>query len=176
MQHHASFSSLLLLTLKEIRLERGIHQGYVAQIAGKTPSAWAKIESGQSPLTMDTFFGACSALTLQPSFVITLAERLVPVFNRHGWYFQSSQLGDEDELLPLILSYFASSGYESLKNRPFDRVSLMALGSVFSPLIDPTVVQYCCIPGAKEWIDNGAMPSTPAVTAEETIAHTPVTW
>lgn len=159
-QRASSFSTLVLLTIRELRLERGVHQAFVAQAVGKTPSAWAKIEGGQSPLSMDAFFAVCGALQLQPSYVMTLVERLVHIFNNHGWFFQSNDLGDEDELLPLVQSYFASSGYDALKNDPVHRVSLMVVGSVFGPGALPTIVRYCCEQSTKEWIDNGAKFST----------------
>jgi transcriptional regulator with XRE-family HTH domain len=154
---NSSFSTLLLLVLKEIRLERGVHQGHLAQHIGKTPSAWTKIENGQSPLTTDALFGACAALQIQPSYVHTLVERLVPIFNNAGCYFQTSMLGEaEDDLLKLVLKYFNSPGYEALRSRPSDRVSITAVGNLFSPNIIPTVVCYCCYPNFREWVDNGA--------------------
>lgn len=154
-QRTSCFSTILILILKDIRLDRNIHQAHIAQAIGKTPSAWAKIESGQSPLQMDTFFGACFALAMHPSQVMQVAERLVPIFNRYNWYFQSALLGEEDDLLPLIQEYYASPGYESLKNRPLERINLLAFSNYFSSA-EPTVVHYCSIKEAKEWIDNGA--------------------
>lgn len=154
---NSSFSTLLLLVLKEIRLERGVHQGLLAQHVAKTPSAWTKIENGQSPLTTDALFGACAALQIQPSYVLTLVERLVPIFNNAGCYFHTSTLGDaEDDLLKLILKYFSSAGYEALRSRPFDRVSVTSVGNLFFPSVIPTVVQYCCDPDFRKWVDNGA--------------------
>lgn len=160
-QRTSCFSTVLVLILKDVRLERNIHQAHIAQAIGKTPSAWAKIESGQSPLQMDAFFGACFALAMHPSQVMQVAERLVPIFNRYNWYFQSAHLGDEDELLPLIQDYYASSGYEALKNRPMERVSLLGFSSYFSSA-EPTVVHYCSIQKAKEWLDSGAPAANPS--------------
>lgn len=170
MQRTSSFSTLLLLILKDIRLERGIHQAHVAQAVGKTPSAWGKIEGGQSPLLMDSFFGACVALSLHPTHIMGLVERLIPIFNRHEWYFQSTYLGDEDELLPLVQGYFASAGYEALKSRPFERMSIQAFGGVFSSAVEPTAVQYCCVQAVKEWLDDGArMGSNPQLAPMPTL-------
>jgi transcriptional regulator with XRE-family HTH domain len=163
MQHNASSSSLLLLTLKEIRLENGVHPGKIADAVGITPSAWAKIESGQSALTLEILGDACRALSLYPSFVMTLAERLAQILNTHGWYFQHPRLGKEDELLPLVQSYFASTGYEALRSRPHEKVSVLAL-QFPAPWPTPTIVNYCCIQDFKAWVDSGApigaMPQT----------------
>ncbi|MBP1125625.1 MULTISPECIES: helix-turn-helix transcriptional regulator [Pseudomonas] len=164
-QRASCFSTLLALILKDIRLERNVHQAYIAQAIGKTPSAWGKIESAQSPLQMDSFFGACYALAMHPSQVMQLAERLVPVFNRYNWYFQSAHLGEEDELVPLLQQYYASSGYEALKSRPLHRTSILTFGSYFNSA-EPTVVHYCSIPQAKDWIDSGALPSQPTMPGQ----------
>lgn len=51
-----SFSSMTLLLLKELRLERNLHQAQLAEICDKTPSSWTKIETGKSPLSMEIFF------------------------------------------------------------------------------------------------------------------------
>lgn len=162
MQRSANYSTLLLLCLKDVRLERGIHQAHVAQAVGKTPSAWAKIESGQSPLLFDAFIGACVGLTLNPAHMIQTVERLMPIFNRYHWYFQAADLGAEDELLPLVQEYYASSGFEALKMRPWQRQSILSFQSTLATHIDPTVAQYCCNPEVKKWIDSGALADAPA--------------
>lgn len=155
---NSRFSTLMLMVLKEIRLERGVHQGLLAQAAGKSPSAWTKIENGQSPLTLDVMFGACAALQLQPSYAMTLVERLVNAFNSQGYYFHSENIeSSEDELLPLMIQYFNSKGYEALKNRFFERTSITALGNPFSPGSIPTIIEYCCDPNKRTWIDDGAL-------------------
>lgn len=153
---NSSFSSLMLLILKDVRFERNIHQGVIAQHCGKTPSAWNKIESGQSPLTVDALFGACSALGMAPSYFMNVLERLVPMFNLCGYYFHSISITtEEDDLLPLITSYFNSSGYDALKGRFNTRVGVMAVTG-FLPTPTPTIVQYCCDPAFRKWIDEGA--------------------
>jgi len=163
MQHNASSTTLILLTLKEIRLENKVHPGLIADYVGITPSAWAKIESGQSPLTLEILGDACRALSVFPSFVMMLAERLAQIFKNHGWYFQHPRIGKEDELLPLVQSYFASTGYESLRSRPNEKVPVLALNT-HAVWPTPTIVNYCCIQDFRAWVDNGAptgaMPQT----------------
>ncbi|QNR46942.1 MULTISPECIES: helix-turn-helix domain-containing protein [Pseudomonas] len=165
MQYNASSTTLILLTLREIRLENNTHPGLIADCVGITPSAWAKIESGDSPLTLEILGDSCRALSVLPSFVFGLAERLAQVFKNYGWYFQHPRLGKEDDLLPLVKSYFASAGYDSLRSRPLDRVSVSALAMQspnYWPI--PTIVYYCCKQDFKAWVDSGApigsMPQT----------------
>lgn len=162
---NANYSTLLLLVFKELRLEKSVHQGYIAQMIGKSPSAWNKIENGQSPLSMDVFFGACSALQVFPSYALGLTEGLIKMFNQHGYFFHPGTLEDEeDDLLPKVLSYFASKGYDILKADPFRRISITTVGNPFSPGVIPTVVRYCCEPNIQKWIDEGAQ-LLPPVTA-----------
>lgn len=156
MQRHSSMPTLLLLVLREIRLDKSIHPGQVAHLTGKTPKEWESIETGKSPLTLQVFTSACHGLLVSPSFVMSLAEQLTQAFNRHGWFFQVAPLGKDDELLPLIDHYFASEGYRVLKGRPNDRISVTTLvqGNNWP---EPTIVQYCCVQGFKDWVDAGAL-------------------
>lgn len=123
---------------------------------GKTPSAWTKIENGQSPLSVDVLFGACAALQIQPSYVLNLVERLVTHFGNHNWYFQTIPLKEEeDELLPMFLAYFNSPGYNGQKSRPGGLISIVNIANVFAlPSHLPTAVRYCCEPNFREWMDN----------------------
>ena len=49
-QLNSNLSTLFLMTLKDIRLERGVHQGVISQQVGKTPSAWTKVETAKQGL------------------------------------------------------------------------------------------------------------------------------
>jgi len=156
---NSNFSTLHLLVLKELRFDRNIHQGVIAQAAGKSPSAWNKIENGQSALTTDAFFGACSALQMNPSLVIGIVERLVQIFNAYKVFFHPATLeASEDELLPLVLAYFNSKGFESLRSNPFSgRISVSTITSLYSSQFTPTVVAYCTDEKYRKWIDEGAL-------------------
>lgn len=171
MQRNSSQSTLLLLVLREIRLDNSIHPGQLAYFTGKTPREWESIESGKSPLTLQLLTNASYGLSLPPSHVMSVAEQLTQVFNRHGWFFQTTPLGKDDELMPLIDSYFDSKGYEALRARPIDRISVnflnmgMGMGGYHS---EPTIVRYCCDPDFKNWIDAGAQPGMTTPTVDVT--------
>lgn len=174
-QRSANYSTVCLLALKDVRLERGFHQSHLAQFVGKTPSAWAKIENGQSPLQVDTLFGACLAMGINPSQFLAVVERICQCFNYQNWYFYASDLQGEDELLPLVQEYFASSGFENLKARPADRLTVQGFASSISSIVLPTIVRYCCFPEVKKWIDDGApgINMVNMVTTATAGVHTP---
>lgn len=109
-----SFSAITLLVLKELRIERNIHQAQVAEICGKTPSAWTKIESGKSPLTMEVFFKVCVSLNVAASSVLATTERYAVLFSQNHWGVVSQQLPfEEDALLKEAQEYYASAGFRA---------------------------------------------------------------
>ncbi|SKC34433.1 Helix-turn-helix domain protein [Photobacterium piscicola] len=109
-----SFSSITLLLLKELRLERNVHQAQVAEICGKTPSAWTKIETGKNPLTMEIFFRVCTALSVAPSAVLATMERYAALMSQNGWGVLSQQLSfEEDLLLQEAQNYYLTPGFRN---------------------------------------------------------------
>lgn len=158
---NASICTLILMVLKDVRNERGVHQGHMANAIGKTPSAWSKIENGQSPMSAEAMIGACWALQLAPSYVMALIEKITSIFNAQGYYFHTTPLEEEEDvLLPLVLKYFSSPGYEVLKKNIFSRISItnayLATTPEINPHSTPTIIRYCCESDFRQWVDDGA--------------------
>lgn len=110
-----TLSSVILLILKELRLERNMHQAQLAEACDKTPSAWTKIELGKSPLSMEIFFRVCNTLQVAPSSVLATAERHSALLSQNNWWIMSKQLDfNDDDLLQKAQKYYSS---ESYKNR-----------------------------------------------------------
>jgi transcriptional regulator with XRE-family HTH domain len=109
-----SFLSITLLLLKELRLERNVHQAQVAEGCGKTPSSWTKIETGKAQFSMENFFKVCRVLSVTPSSVLTTAERYAALLSQNGWAVLTQQLefGD-DLLLNDAQDYYLTSGYRN---------------------------------------------------------------
>lgn len=145
-----TLSSIVLLLLKELRLERNVHQAHIADVCDKTPSAWNKIESGKNPLTMEIFFRVCQAFQISSSYVLATAERYAGLFSQHGWAIISKQLNfDEDLLLKDAQEYYSTAGYRarlprvnwninvSVLNGPFyNQDGTVDIGEVFRFLLD----------------------------------------
>lgn len=124
-------SSLAPLLLKEVRIERGIHQAVIADRMGKTPSAWAKIETGKNSLGMDTLFSACIALMIPASAVIASVERHANLLTNNGWCVLNNGLpsDEKDSLLTEAEQYYSSPGFKRRAQTPFSFYSLSALNS-----------------------------------------------
>jgi len=89
---------------------------------------------------------------------MSLVERTIPIFNQHGWYFQTQTLSDEeDDLLRLMLAYFSSDGYDAMRVRPHERISIRAVADPFSPGNIPTVIRYCTEKDYRNWFDTSAV-------------------
>lgn len=121
-----NFTSILLLIIKEVRLEKSVHQAQLAERINKSPSALAKIETGKSPLSMDVFLAYCSNLMISPSAVMATAERYGNLLTNNGWTLLNSALEEnDDELLKEAQEYYSSPGYknrltiQSALNGPF---------------------------------------------------------
>lgn len=112
-----NFTSVLLLLIKECRLERGVHQAQLAEKINKSPSSFAKIETGKSPLTMEVFLACCSTLMISPSAVMATAERYGNLLTNNGWTLLNSSLEEnDDELLKESQEYYSSPGYKARLN------------------------------------------------------------
>jgi transcriptional regulator with XRE-family HTH domain len=144
-----TLSSIILVLLKELRLERNIHQAHLAEMCGKSPSSWNKIESGKSPLTMELFLKICNSMPIPPSNILATAERYANLFAQEGWAILSQQLNfNEDLLLQEIQKYYLSDSYKrknqqrrwdniSILNTPYyDNNGLIIMNEVFLFILD----------------------------------------
>lgn len=158
LQRNSKFSSIILVLLRGIRLERGIHQGYVAESAGKSPSAWSKVEAGSSQLEINSMFGAVRALNLNMSNFMAMVDKLGWLLSHYGgFYFQPIPSEEDDDLIPLSVAYFNSAGYVASGNGSLGHVGFGCLDNSFGfgSIMIPDFVRYCCEPEFKKWMDDG---------------------
>ncbi|WP_218926711.1 helix-turn-helix domain-containing protein [Mixta gaviniae] len=118
-QYITTYSSICMILLRELRIERGVHQAQVADWIGKTPSAWTKVEAGKSPLQFEVFVRVCFSFQVQPSTVMATAERYAALLRQHQWAVLTSELNlGEDLLISRAQEYWASPGFRSSNNTP----------------------------------------------------------
>ena len=133
-----SFSSITLILLKELRLERNIHQAQIADMCDKTPSAWTKIETGKSPLSMEIFFRVCNGLQVSPSAVLATMERYAALLSQNSWAVISKQLAfNEDLFLKEAQEYYSSAGYRARIAFPMLTFNSVLNGPIYN--VDGTV-------------------------------------
>ncbi|OLS59222.1 helix-turn-helix domain-containing protein [Pseudomonas putida] len=104
-------TSICTVVLRELRLERGLHQAQVADWIGKTPSAWTKIESGKAPLQLEILIRVCRGFQVWPSAVMATAERYSHYLGQRKWSIVTTDLPPgEDDLLREAQEYWSSPG------------------------------------------------------------------
>lgn len=136
-----SFSTITLLLLKELRIERNMHQAQIADILGKTPSAWNKVESGKSPISFDSFFRICNGLRVSSSAVMAAVERYAALLGNSQWAVVSTEVDfNDDDLLKDAQEYYASAGFQ-----------------VRTRLINPTVWIYNSVLNGPIYQPDGAI-------------------
>lgn len=109
-----TYTSICLILLRETRLERNIHQAHIADLLGKSPSAWTKIENGRSPLTFEELFRVCRAMNIWPSALMGAMERYEQFFLNNGLIVIAQTLPfNEDALLSDAQDYYGSPGFRA---------------------------------------------------------------
>jgi len=148
-----TITSICIILLRELRVERGIHQAQVADWMGKTPSAWTKIEAGKSPLQFEIFIRVCNGMAVMPSAVMATAERYAGLLSQNGWGIISTELDcAEDGLLSQAQEYWVSPGgrsvganrwsFNSVLNGPiYGLNNMVTIANVFQFALDPVFRQ-----------------------------------
>lgn len=108
--------TIVAIVLKELRLERGVHQAQVADFINKTPSAIAKIEMGQMTLSIENFYAIALAHGVSGSQVLFAAEHYAQLLATTGSWYISRNSPEVDDLLSAASMYYSSMEY---RNRQF---------------------------------------------------------
>lgn len=112
-----SLLTIISVLLKELRVEKNLHQAELAEMCDKTASAWNKIESGKSTLSMETFLLVCKGMQVSASSIMRTAEGYAQHMSLYNWAI-TSKACEVDDLSTEINKYYSSEEYkESLKNR-----------------------------------------------------------
>lgn len=114
-----SIQMVVAIVLKELRLERGIHQAQVADALSKTPSAVAKMEMGQMTISMEVFYSMCSYHMVGGAQVLFAVERYAQLLgsNPNNWFVGRNQ-AELDALAASAAEYYSSPGFKRRQQQP----------------------------------------------------------
>lgn len=118
-----SYQTICRLLLRELRLERNIKQAQIASGIGKTSSAWCKIESGDSNITLNHLVAVCRFLNINPSDLLRVADLYMVLLGSSGWqvYQDSDLLAKEEDLLSNeAVIYYSGNESRSQQKRTID--------------------------------------------------------
>lgn len=116
-QSVTSIQTIVAIVLKELRVERGIHQAQLADHLSKSASAIAKLESGQTALGLDIFYTICAAHNVVGSMVLAAAERYAQMFNASHWIVVRAT-PDKESLMDAASLYYSSPGFKRRQQMP----------------------------------------------------------
>ncbi|MEL4241583.1 helix-turn-helix transcriptional regulator [Shewanella xiamenensis] len=96
-----SFSTILALTIKQIREDRKLTQSEVAELMGMSGAGWGKIENGQATLSIDNIDKFCKLppISMKLSDLILKAESNCEVLGNNGWQVMFASSVTNDYLL-----------------------------------------------------------------------------
>jgi len=150
-ENSTSFHTICRLLLKELRIERGVTQAHISQLLGRaSTSSWSKVESGETPLTLDHILTVCTACQVWPSALFLTAQNYMSLFTQapYSWYVAAhgSTLEKEDDVLGIAAEqYYAISSSSKVPNvgrfqvlqTPWPYQGIYAPLDVFRWILDP---------------------------------------
>ncbi len=152
---NTAFPTLLHVMFKELRIEQRFSQEQVAAALGKQKSGYAKIENGQTQLTLNALSELCAFYGLTESHVLQKAREYQLIMGYQGWVFYKAHMKgdptmgmpgeqclnrDHDQLLTLSLEYYALTSISG--HKPYMAAESLTKSGAKSvmdgPIIDKT--------------------------------------
>lgn len=137
------FHTVCRLILKELRQERNVQQAHISQLLSRSPSSWSKVETGDTPLSLDHLLTACSACQVWPSQLFVTAQNYMSLLTQNGWYVAAhgTPLEKEVDLLSLYADEYYNSNLQQYRNHqvlmtPWPYPGMFAPLDVFKWAID----------------------------------------
>lgn len=132
------FNTIILIVLKELRRERFVHRATLAEACGKSLSAWNKIESGESPLSMALFHRICHCFDLQPSEILSAVDNIVTLFEEDGYaVIYNEDNIDGDTIINKIDGYYKEHPHK------MNSYSILSIYDSAENLTIPEVIAWC---------------------------------
>lgn len=111
-----SFLTIVMVVIKEIRLERNIHAAHIADFLVMQPSEYLKIENRAKDTNMAILSLICQYLHLPFSTVLAAAERYAMVFSGNDWQVHPGNDPWSDDLEILSKKFYQQEGNLRLGN------------------------------------------------------------
>ena len=134
-------TTLAMLALKEQRMRWRIKQATVAEACGISTSAYSKLESGDTSLSVETLIRICGAVKGNPAEVLWSVDQNTQRLKQHD--YEEAPLGDTlDTLRTQSHAFFDDVIFGYATSHPMYRPILNPVDMVTFP----TLVQFCCDP------------------------------
>ena len=94
-QPKTTFSSITTLILRQHRKELGFTKSKFSELLDLSPSAWGKIENGETQLSINILQKFKEASKFNIWWVITIGEYYEDLLKQHGWKVNAVNVSDD---------------------------------------------------------------------------------
>jgi len=159
-------ATVLALTLKEIRMEKGMKQSAVAEYLGMTTAGWGKLENGKTLLSVESMDCACSALGLSPIKLLERVYEQIDLLKHKGWEVRDKRTDNDGLILGLgIPESLVASASGALGASTAGLNATAGLGGVLGAILGAgagaIAGAVAPTPVAKDKVDNNIAPQKP---------------
>jgi transcriptional regulator with XRE-family HTH domain len=134
-----SVHTVARLLLRELRQERNVQQAHISHLLGKaSTSSWSKVESGDTPLTLEHLLTACTACQVWTSDFFQTVQNYTALLEQNGWFVAAhgNPLPKEEDHLSIETANY----YAATANKPqntWRRFSVLQTPWPFSGSCEP---------------------------------------
>ncbi len=112
-----SINTISAIILKELRLERKMHQALLAERVNKAPSAWSKIENGKASIDVALLFQCAAAMGLAAMDILSIIDRYAQFLSSSGFQILFNSDPETDDLREIADEYYKSPGHKLLNKQ-----------------------------------------------------------
>ncbi len=134
-KHQTTFSSIITLLLRQHRMERGLTKSKFSELLGLSPSAWGKIENGETQLSINILqrFKVASPFTAWG--VIATGEYYENLLEQHNWEVVNVLEGS-DNLLSKANEYYLTESKDDYPQILFTGILNDMIAPVFKTILE----------------------------------------
>ncbi|WP_343668592.1 helix-turn-helix transcriptional regulator [Paraburkholderia heleia] len=109
-QKITTYHSICAVVLRELRVQRSMHQAQVADHFSKPPTVWQDVESGKKKIDLETLLRVCRGMFVAPGLIMQIADAYEQFIRSYGWSVVVTDLAGADALIKLANDYWKSPG------------------------------------------------------------------
>jgi DNA-binding Xre family transcriptional regulator len=113
-----SYHYICAVVLRELRVQRNLHQAQVADFLTKSPAVWQDIETGTKKIDFDTLLRVCRGLAVEPGLILQIVDAYERYLRAFGWSVVVSDVTGSDALRKEAHDYWKSPGCEAAQRMP----------------------------------------------------------
>jgi len=128
MMRNTTLSTIARIILQELRTDHNISQVMASSHLGlSSGSSWSKVESGDTPLSLEHILTICSMCHVLPSVFFNTVQNYVILLSQNNWFVEVGGKGiakEDDDLGKLAKQFYSQRGTQRFTD-PFQNSTLL---------------------------------------------------